>query len=52
MMKTAKGMLLGMGVAAAAMLLIRMNPAARQAAEDTMQTAIDKAEEIKDSLGK
>ena len=52
MMKTAKGMLIGMGVSAAAMLLIRMNPAARQAAEDTMQTAIDKAEDLKNQLGK
>ena len=52
MMKTMKGVLLGMGIAAAAMMLVKKSPAARQAVEDTMQDAINKAGDLKDSLGK
>jgi gas vesicle protein len=52
MMKTVKGMMIGMGVAAAAAMLLWKSPTCRQAMEDKMQDAIDKAEELKDSLGK
>ena len=51
-MKTVKGMLIGMGVAASAALLLWKSPMCREAMENTMQDAIDKAEDLKNSLGK
>lgn len=52
MMKTVKGMMIGMGIAAAAAMLLWKSPMCRQAVEDTMQDAIDKAEDLKNQLGK
>ena len=51
MMKTIKGMMLGMGIAAAAMAVIWKNPKYKQAVEDAAQNVTDKAEDLKDTLG-
>ena len=50
MMKTMKHLLLGMGLGAAVMTALWKNPKSRQAMNDAMQTAADKAEDLKNTL--
>ena len=50
MMKTMKHLLLGMGLGAAVMTVLWKNPKSRQAMNDAMQTAADKAEDLKNTL--
>ena len=50
MMKTMKHLLLGMGIGAAVMTALWKNPKSRQAMNDAMQNAADKAEDLKNTL--
>ena len=50
MMKTMKHLLLGMGLGAAVMTALWKNPKSRRAMNDAMQTAADKAEDLKNTL--
>lgn len=49
-MKMMKHLLLGMGLGAAVMTALWKNPKSRQAMNDAMQTAADKAEDLKNTL--
>ena len=50
MMKMMKHLLLGMGLGAAVMTALWKIPKSRQAMNDAMQTAVDKAEDLKNTL--
>ncbi len=50
MMKMIKHLLLGMTLGAAVMTALWKNPKSRQAMNDAMQTAADKAEDLKNTL--
>ena len=50
MMKTMKHLLLGMTLGAAVMTALWKNPKSRRAMNDAMQTAADKAEDLKNTL--
>ena len=49
-MKMMKHLLLGMTLGAAVMTALWKNPKSRQAMNDAMQTAADKAEDLKNTL--
>ena len=49
-MKTMKHLLLGMGIGAAVMTALWKNPKSRRAMDDAMQTATEKAEDLKNTL--
>ena len=51
MWKCVKCMLLGAGLAAAAVLAMQQNPKMKQTVEDAAQTVTDKAEDLKNTLG-
>ena len=50
MMTTMKHLLLGMGLGAAVMTALWKNPQSRRAMNDAMQTAAEKAEDLKNTL--
>ena len=51
MCKPIKCLLVGAGLAAAAMLAMQKNPQLKQTVEDAAQTVTDKAEDLKNNLG-
>ena len=51
MCKSVKCLLIGAGLAAAAVLVMQQNPKMKQTMEDAAQTVTDKAEDLKNTLG-